>query len=165
MPKSLKVHHLLDQAADAKTQKHADSLLAALQAAFEQTNPFRLLSALNPSSDMEGGEGGQRLPFVRVEFVFILSDHYALSLVPEIRDGELAVVVRLDHFKDGQGLGSQSWEPVYDEDVLTGEADESIAKLARRAQDAAIEQHVKLLESCGLSSPVARVAAKKIWKI
>lgn len=95
----------------------------------------------------------------------VISDHYITSIKPEIRNGELAIVVRTDFMKDGKGMGSRSYELVegFDEEVIEASGEQTIEDLATRAKELAIADHRLLIERVGVPLAPAREAALASW--
>lgn len=155
----MKVKTLLAQAAECKTQEDADKLLDTLQRVFGSTKQLAHLPEYNSEAYMEGDK-----PFVRFELNQEISEHYITMIRPEIRNGELVVVVETDHMLDGLGMSSKSWETEDGmEDVIEADDDRTVADLAKRAKELAIANHAQLIERVGVAHAVALKAAQKSW--
>lgn len=157
----MNVKSLLDKAAACTTDEQAQEAAQALAEAFGKTRALSGLSALN----IEGYIEAPGRPHLSMELVRQLSEHYALCIVPEIRDETLTVVARLDHFKDGQGMQSCDFERVFDEDsdILEAQEEQTVKELAKLAKEMAIKLHARLIESVGVSERAAQLAAKRAW--
>ena len=155
----MKVKTLLALAATCVTEDDAQNLLYALKDAFSKTSALGHLPAANLDASMEGDT-----PFVRYELNNVLSDQFILMIQPEIRDEKLCVAVCLNHMKDGLGMQSQDWELFLDlETCLDAEPDETIAALAKRVKEVALDHHAELLTSVGLKRAPAKRAAAQSW--
>lgn len=156
----MNVSTLLEQASQCKTEEDAAQLLQALQDAFCDEGPLSHLPMANPQSYMEGDA-----PFVNFELNRIISEYYITMIRPEIRDGELTVVIVTNHMKDGLGMGSQDWEVVegLDEELIEARPEQTIEELATRAKELAIADHRLLIEQVGVSESNAQDAALKSW--
>jgi hypothetical protein len=156
----MNVSTLLAQAAQCKTEEDAEQLLKALQAAFGGSGPIAHLYPANEEAYMEG-----EAPFVRFELNRIISEHYITMIRPEIRAGQLAVVVVTNHMKDGLGMGSQHWEVAngLDEEVIEATPEQTIEELATRAKELALADHRLLIEQVGVPQSAAAEAAQQSW--
>lgn len=156
----MKVKTLLAQAARCATEEEAQALLDVLKEHFEATSALKHLDSRNDQVWMED----EYRPFINFELNRVISSSYIIGIRPEIRDAKLVVVVAMNRMLDKLGMESQSWEIVDDmEEVIDGEPDDTVASLARKAKDLALEFHAKLLEELGVPEKVALQAAKKSW--
>lgn len=151
----MKTKTLLKQAARCKSNADCNALLNTMKGEFAEKGPFQNLYYANAEVCLEDGD-----PFVRFELKKAISGDYVISIVPEIRNKKLFVVVRLDHMLDGLGMGSKNWEMV-DEDVVESDPDRTVANLCKRAKELAVGVHQRLIESVGVSRVLAEIAARK----
>jgi hypothetical protein len=155
----MKVKTLLAKAARCKTAADVDSFSHVMRDAFGRSGPLSHLPEANDEAYMEEDK-----PFVRFELNREISDHYITMIRPEVRNGELVVVVTTNHMLDGLGMQSQNWEVVEGmEEVIEAQPEWTVAALARLAADCAIADHRELLERLGVPHQVAKQAAKKSW--
>lgn len=155
----MEVKSLLEIAAECRTDADAENLLEALREAFSEASSVSHLPQFNAEFCME--EGG---PFVRFELNKKISEYYITMIRPEIRDGKLVVDVVTNHMLDGMGMDSRSWEVVGEmEESLEAEESQTVAELADRAKELAIDNHVQLLERVGVGRLVAFDVAEKSW--
>jgi hypothetical protein len=155
----MKVKTLLAKAARCKTETDAEALNTVMRQEFENTRALSHLWQANDEAYMEEDK-----PFVRFELNRQISEHYITMIRPEIRNGEMVVVVVTNHMRDGLGMQSQNWEVVDDmEVVIEAQPEQTVAALARLAADCAIADHRELIERLGVPKQVAKQAALKSW--
>ena len=157
---SVSVAALLEQAAQCKTEADADQLLQDLTDAFVEAGPLAHLEEANSEAYME--DDG---PFVRFELNRVISDSFITMIRPEIRSGELVVVVVTNHMKDGLGMQSKSWDVAngLDEEVIEGRPEQTINELANQAKELAMADHRLLIEQVGVTTAAAAEAVQKSW--
>lgn len=155
----MKVKTLLAKAARCETTEDAVALSDSMQEAFEKTRALSHLPQANVEAYVEGDE-----PFVRFELNREISEHYITMIRPEIRSGEMVVVVATNHMLDGLGMQSQNWEVVDGmEVVIEAQPEQTVSELAKLAADCAIADHRELIERLGVPTDVAKKAAQKSW--
>lgn len=163
----MKVQQLLDRATACLTDDHASSLLSILVTAFSASGPLSHLGVYNLESYMEEKQNpaSAPAPFVRFELNRIISEDYVTMIRPEIRDGEMVVVVVTNRMLDGLGMASKSWEvpDFLDEAVIEADPDSTTEELAERAKELAIADHRLLIERVGVPEAIARETALQSW--
>lgn len=161
----MQVQQLLDTAARCTTEKDAAELLNMMVTAFSTTGPLAHLGVYNLEAYMEERPSKEPAAFVRFELNRIISEDYITMIRPEIREGEMVVVVITNHMLDGLGMASKNWEvPNFlDESVIEADSDSTTEDLAQRAKELAIADHRLLIERVGVPEPIARETALQSW--
>jgi hypothetical protein len=156
---AMKVSTILAKAATCKSKEDAERLLDVLERVFGNAKQVAHLPIHNREASMEGDR-----PFVRFELNREISEHYVTMIRPEIRYGQLVVVVATNQMLDGLGMESRNWETVDGmEDVIEARPDQSVADMMKLAVGLALADHAELITCVGVPSKVARLAAKKSW--
>lgn len=161
----MQVQQLLDQAAACTTNEDAAALLNNLVTAFSTAGPLSHLGVYNLESYMEDRPSKEPAAFVRFELNRIISEDYITMIRPEIRDGQMVVVVITNRMLDGLGMASKSWEvpDFLDEAVIEADPDSTTEDLAQRAKELAIADHRLLIERVGVPESIARDTALQSW--
>jgi hypothetical protein len=162
---NMQVQQLLDQAAACTSEDDAAALLSNLVTAFSATGPLSHLGVYNTEAYMEERPSKEPAAFVRFELNRIISEDYITMIRPEIRDGQLVVVVITNRMLDGLGMASKSWEvpDFLDEAVIEADTDSTTDDLAQRAKELAIADHRLLIERVGVPESIARETALQSW--
>jgi hypothetical protein len=161
----MQVQQLLGQAAACATADDAEALLKAMISSFTTSGPLSHLGVYNCEAYMEERPGETPAAFVRFELNRILSEDYVTMIRPEIRDGQMVVVVITNRMLEGQGMASKSWDipDFLDEAVIEAGKDSTTEDLAQRAKELAIADHRLLIERVGVPEHIARDTALQSW--
>ncbi|MBU3625830.1 hypothetical protein ICN48_06235 [Polynucleobacter sp. JS-Safj-400b-B2] len=103
-------------------------------------------------------------PYISFELVRVFSDAYVYAITPTIQDGELTIICRLDHMKDGLGIYSKDYEPVEGwDDEVPYYPDNKLKTVIARAVNIMLAAHTKLIEDVGVPTQIARKTAEDSW--
>jgi hypothetical protein len=118
------------------------------------------LEVFNPEGYIES----DGTPYIRFELARVFSDSYIYEISPLIQDGELTIMGRLNHMKDGHGTNSQDYEILdgWDDEVSINPSDTVDVVLAR-AINLMLVAHKKLIEDAGVPSHIAKKTAIDSW--
>lgn len=155
----MKISVLLKQAGACETQAQAQNLLGAMRDAFVACPSMESLHEANEDASMEG-----TAPFVRFELNRVISGDYVTMIRPEIRDGQVTVVVETNRMLDSLGMHSQKWEPVDGmEELIEATPSQTVKMLANQAKALALGHHKTLLEAVGVPSGISVGVARRSW--
>lgn len=103
-------------------------------------------------------------PYIRFELARVFSDSYIYEISPLIQDGELTIMGRLNHMKDGLGTASQDYESLdgWDDEVNVNPSDK-VDEVLARAIRLMLLAHKKLIEDAGVPSHIAKKTAIDSW--
>lgn len=157
----MKIKTLLTRAKKCKSDADASLLLESIENHFNGTVLGGLRIA-NSESYMEDGNA-----FVQFEMNHVISDDYITMIKPVVRDKKFSLYIVTNRMLDGMGMHSRKWETVDGSELDWSYDDnddiQSIEDLAEFAKKNALCNHRNLIESVGVNSEAAMVAAEYSW--